>query len=56
MPTDFNDRTDFVDADRGFIGTMEPCVVKDDSGKVVWNNDVFDFLQGEPPGTANPSL
>ena len=52
----FEDRTDFEDADRGMIGALEPCVVKDADGRVVWNNDAFGFLRGECPDTANPSL
>jgi alkyl sulfatase BDS1-like metallo-beta-lactamase superfamily hydrolase len=52
----FEDRTDFEDADRGMIGALEPCVVKDADGRVVWNNDAFGFLRGEAPDTANPSL
>jgi alkyl sulfatase BDS1-like metallo-beta-lactamase superfamily hydrolase len=51
-----DDRVDFADAERGLIGRLEPCVVRDDSGRVVWDNDSFDFLQAECPPTANPSL
>jgi alkyl sulfatase BDS1-like metallo-beta-lactamase superfamily hydrolase len=52
----FEDRTDLEDADRGRIGALEPCVVRDGAGRVVWDNDAFAFLQGDPPPTANPSL
>ena len=52
----YDDRTDFEDADRGLIGALVPCVVKDDGGRVVWDNDAFGFLDGECPDTANPSL
>jgi len=52
----FHDRTDFEDADRGFIGAFEPCVISDASGRVVWDNDAYDFLRGECPDTAHPSL
>jgi alkyl sulfatase BDS1-like metallo-beta-lactamase superfamily hydrolase len=31
----FHDRSDFEDADRGFLGSLEPCVVTDASGRVV---------------------
>jgi alkyl sulfatase BDS1-like metallo-beta-lactamase superfamily hydrolase len=51
------DRQDFDDADRGLIGKLEPCVVRDESGRVVWDNDVYErFLADECPATANPSL
>ncbi len=52
----FDDRADFEDADRGLIGALDPAVVKDATGRVVWDNDAFDFLQGDCPATANPSL
>ena len=53
---DFSDRVDFEDADRGFIGKLDPCIVKSDDGRVIWDNDAFAFLAGECPETANPSL
>ena len=53
---DFNDRADFSDADRGLIGSLEPCVVHDPNGGVVWDNDAYAFLDGDCPDTANPSL
>ena len=52
----FGDRADFDDADRGVIGSLKPCVVKDATGRVVWDNDVFAFLAGDCPDTAHPSL
>src|ERR1039457_1220091 len=52
----FGDRADFDDADRGLIGSLDPCVVKDATGRVVWDNDAFAFLGGDCPPTANPSL
>ncbi len=52
----FGDRADFADADRGLIGSLDPCVVKDASGRVVWDNDAFSFLAGDCPDSANPSL
>ncbi len=52
----FEDRSDFEDADRGLIGSLEPCVVRDSTGRVVWENDVFAFLDADCPDTANRSL
>ena len=52
----FDDTQDFEDADRGLIGTLDPCVVTDDDGRVVWDNDAYAFLDGDCPDTANPSL
>ncbi|WP_185035185.1 alkyl/aryl-sulfatase [Actinomadura coerulea] len=50
------DRTDFADADKGFVGTASQTEIKDTSGRVVWDLGAYDFLDAECPGTANPSL
>jgi alkyl sulfatase BDS1-like metallo-beta-lactamase superfamily hydrolase len=52
----FEDRTDFDDADRGFVGALVPAQVTAADGRVVWDNDAYDFLAGECPDTAHPSL
>ncbi|MFD6860498.1 alkyl/aryl-sulfatase [Rhodococcus sp. NPDC060090] len=52
----FSDTQDFSDAERGFIASLEPGVVKDASGNIVWDSDAFAFLEGECPPTVNPSL
>ena len=52
----FSDTADFEDADRGFIGALEPCVVKAADGRVVWDNDTYSFLAGDAPSTVHPSL
>ncbi|HEY7938989.1 MAG TPA: MBL fold metallo-hydrolase, partial [Acidimicrobiales bacterium] len=52
----FHDTTDFEDADRGLIGSLEPCVITSDSGRVIWDNDAYAFLDAECPDTADPSL
>src|SRR6476660_1938279 len=52
----FEDTTDFDDVDRGFIGAVEPCIVKAADGRVVWDNDVYAFLAGDSPATVHPSL
>lgn len=52
----FDDTADFADADRGFIGALQPCVVKAADGRVVWDNDVYGFLSGEAPTSVHPSL
>jgi alkyl sulfatase BDS1-like metallo-beta-lactamase superfamily hydrolase len=54
---DFNDRTDFENADRGLVGSLEPCVIRAADGREVWNNDAYaSFLAGDCPETVNPSL
>ncbi|MGY4708025.1 alkyl/aryl-sulfatase [Mycolicibacterium sp. CBM1] len=52
----FTDTDDFVNADRGFIAALTPCVVTAADGRVVWNNDVYDFLGGDAPASVHPSL
>ncbi|MQY05549.1 alkyl/aryl-sulfatase [Actinomadura macrotermitis] len=52
----FEDRTDFDNAERGLIASLVPGVVRDDDGRVVWDNDVFSFLDADCPDTAHPSL
>ncbi|MFF2383207.1 alkyl/aryl-sulfatase [Streptomyces sp. NPDC058108] len=52
----FDDRQDFEDAERGFVGTAEQAEVRDDDGAGVWSLGAYDFLDQECPDTANPSL
>lgn len=52
----FDDTRDFEDADRGFIGALQPCVVKAADGRVVWDNDVYAFLGADAPTSVHPSL
>ena len=52
----FNNTADFDDADRGFIGALEPCVIKAADGRVVWNNDAYSFVSGDAPTSVHPSL
>ena len=52
----FDDTTDFEDAERGLIGSLQPCVVHAEDGRVVWDNDSYAFLQAGCPETAHPSL
>jgi alkyl sulfatase BDS1-like metallo-beta-lactamase superfamily hydrolase len=52
----FEDTTDFDDADRGFLGALEPCVIKAADGRVVWDNDSYAFLRDDAPPSVHPSL
>ncbi|WP_405135264.1 alkyl/aryl-sulfatase [Nocardia sp. NBC_01388] len=56
MSLDYKDRTDFDDAERGFIAALSPAVITMADGKVIWDGDAYSFLDGECPPTANPSL
>ncbi len=52
----FEDTRDFADADRGFLGRLDPCVVTAADGRVVWDNDSYAFLTGQAPDSVHPSL
>ena len=52
----FQDTQDFDDVSRGLLGRRTPNAVTAADGRVVWDNDTYDFLQGEAPDTVNPSL
>ena len=41
MTADLNDRTDFDNADRGFIDRLVPGVITTADGRVVWDIDEF---------------
>src|SRR5262245_30629956 len=51
-----DDVADVVNADRGFIGTLQPMVIRARDGRVVWEMEDWKFLEGPCPPTANPSL
>ena len=50
------DARDFEDARRGFIATHENLVVRNADGREVWSIPDYAFIQGESPGSVNPSL
>jgi alkyl sulfatase BDS1-like metallo-beta-lactamase superfamily hydrolase len=52
----FENKQDFEFAARGFIATLDDPLVKDDSGRVIFNTAAYDFLKGDAPESANPSL
>jgi alkyl sulfatase BDS1-like metallo-beta-lactamase superfamily hydrolase len=56
ISADLSDRADFTNADRGFLGALEPMVIKAADGRVVWDMDSWGFLDADCPDTANPSL
>jgi alkyl sulfatase BDS1-like metallo-beta-lactamase superfamily hydrolase len=53
----FEDRTDFENANRGFIDAIKPCVIARTGGGVAWDNESYSFAyETERPETANPKL
>jgi alkyl sulfatase BDS1-like metallo-beta-lactamase superfamily hydrolase len=57
----FEDESDFENANRGFIATLDADAISGPEeitgpGGVAYDLTLFDFLDGEAPETANPSL
>lgn len=52
----FDDRQGFHEAERGFCCALEPGIIKNKNGEVIWNIDQYKFLDGECPETAHPHL
>ena len=50
-PTD-----EFEQARRGLIAPFDPPRVEDENGRVVWELGSYDFLDADPPASANPNL
>jgi len=50
------DRRDFEEARRGLVAPFDPPLVEGEDGRTVWDLRSYDFLEGEPPETAHPSL
>ncbi|MDA3628362.1 MBL fold metallo-hydrolase [Saccharopolyspora sp. WRP15-2] len=53
---DWDDDTDRQNATRGLLGRLDPCVIRDASGRVVWDIERWSFLAEDCPGTAHPGL
>src|SRR5438552_4212092 len=53
----FSDTSDFDDAARGFLGTIENAKITGLQGRTVWSLEPYGFLSAvEAPPTVNPSL
>ena len=54
----FEDKLDFENNSRGFVASLEPCIIREKStGRIVWNNDEYRFLERATcPEKAHPSL
>jgi alkyl sulfatase BDS1-like metallo-beta-lactamase superfamily hydrolase len=53
----FPDTSDFDDASRGFLGTLENARITSVQGRVVWSLEAYGFLaDAEAPATVDPSL
>lgn len=52
----FADSTDYQNARRGLIATIDAGEIRDDDGNVVYSMKQFDFIEGDAPASVNPSL
>lgn len=52
----FSDQTDYENARKGFIATIDEGVIKLENGQTAYNMKQFDFIKGKAPAEANPSL
>lgn len=52
----FENKDDFRDAKRGFIGTIDHPVIKNEDGTVAYDLNSWNFLDKATPETVNPSL
>ncbi|MFI5706386.1 alkyl/aryl-sulfatase [Kribbella sp. NPDC051620] len=52
----WGDRRAFDDAARGWIASIEPPVIRDAAGTVVWDLSAYSFVDGDAPATVHPSL
>lgn len=50
------DETDLENAQRGFLAAIEGGVIKNDEGRIIWDLNRYDFLEGDAPASVNPSL
>lgn len=52
----FSDQTDFENAMRGQLATLDADQITSPDGTVIYDIAQFNFLKGDAPDTANPSL
>ncbi|MFB7435267.1 alkyl/aryl-sulfatase [Streptomyces microflavus] len=53
---DYADRSDFDDAERGFVAALSPAVIRTEDGRVIWDGEAYGFLDEDCPPSAHPSL
>lgn len=52
----FEDTSEFENAERGFIAAPDTLNLRGENGRTVWTQDAYAFLDKDAPDTANPSL
>ncbi len=53
---DFDNKDDYISANRGFIATLNDSKIKNANGTLSYDIGAFDFIKGEAPDSVNPSL
>ncbi len=53
---DFKNKTDYENANKGFIATIDEGIINQDNGQPSFSMKQFDFIKGDAPNEANPSL
>lgn len=52
----FEDRSDFDEAERGFIASLPEGITSADGQRTIWSMKPYAFITGIAPATVNPSL
>jgi alkyl sulfatase BDS1-like metallo-beta-lactamase superfamily hydrolase len=52
----FGDRSDFTEAQRGFIASWPDDIMSADGHRTIWSMKPYAFMTGDAPATVNPSL
>lgn len=53
---DFKDKTDYENARKGFIATIDEGIINQANGQLSFSMKKFEFIKGDAPNEANPSL
>jgi alkyl sulfatase BDS1-like metallo-beta-lactamase superfamily hydrolase len=56
MALDYDDRTDFANAERGFVATLDPVRITNAEGRVIFDLSPYSYLDAKCPDTVHPSL
>jgi alkyl sulfatase BDS1-like metallo-beta-lactamase superfamily hydrolase len=52
----FEDRQDFLDANRGLVARHPRLIIRGEGDEPVWDQPSYGFIEGDAPGSVNPSL
>jgi alkyl sulfatase BDS1-like metallo-beta-lactamase superfamily hydrolase len=52
----FSDRSNFEEAQRGFIASLPDGIMSADAQRTIWSMKPYAFITGDAPATVNPSL